>query len=286
MIFLLLSVIFSSSLFVIFKLFNRFEVNNFQAIVVNYFVAFLVGISMSSSEFQLSTVVNYRWFLGAVILGFLFITIFNVMALTAQKGGLSVASVAAKMSVIIPVIFGLYFYNESLSIYKLIGILLALVAVYLTAYKKGIVTFNSYLIVLVVVLFIGSGILDTLVKYVETTHVSVSELEIYTASIFLIAGFIGIFILFFRFITKKDQLNFKSILGGIVLGVPNYFSIFYLLKALQNPTLESSTVFTINNVLIVCATTFIGVVAFKEHLSKRNKVGVILSIVAILMFYF
>lgn len=286
MIFLLLSVIFSSSLFVIFKLFNRFEVNNFQAIVVNYFVAFLVGISMSSSEFQLSTVVNYRWFLGAVILGFLFITIFNVMALTAQKGGLSVASVAAKMSVIIPVIFGLYFYNESLSIYKLIGILLALVAVYLTAYKKGIVAFNSYLIVLVVVLFIGSGILDTLVKYVETTHVSVSELEIYTASIFLIAGFIGIFILFFRFITKKDQLNFKSILGGIVLGVPNYFSIFYLLKALQNPTLESSTVFTINNVLIVCATTFIGVVAFKEHLSKRNKVGVILSIVAILMFYF
>lgn len=285
MIYLLLSVFFSSSLFVIFKLFNQFQVNNFQAIVVNYFIAFLVGIAMSASEFHFNVVINHKWFLGAVILGFLFIAIFNVMALTAQKGGLSVASVAAKMSVIIPIVFGLFVYNESLSINKFIGILLALMAVYLTAYKKGVVAFNSSLIMLVLLLFFGSGVLDTLVKYIETTYVSPANLELYTATIFLIAGLIGVLILMYRIILRKDGFEVKSLLGGVVLGVPNYFSIFYLLKALKHPSLESSTVFTINNVLIVCATTLIGVVAFKEHLSTRNKVGVLLSVIAILMFY-
>lgn len=284
MIYLLLSIVFSSSLFVIFKLFNRFEINNFQAIVVNYFVAFVVGILMSESSFQLNTLFNYRWIYGAVLLGILFITVFNMMALTAQKGGLSVASVAAKMSVIIPIIFGLLIYKESLSVFKLLGIVIALAAVYFTAYKKGAVTINSSLIILVLVLFLGSGILDTLLKYVETMYVNANELELYSATIFLIAGLIGTIVLIGRFFIYKEFIQMKSIIGGIVLGIPNYFSIFYLLKSLKHPTLESSTVFTINNMLIVCVTTLIGVVVFKENLSVRNKVGVLLSVIAIIMF--
>ena len=58
------------------------------------------------------------------------------MALTAQKNGLSVASVASKMSVIIPILFGIYVYNESYRIIKIIGIILALIAVYLTSLKQ------------------------------------------------------------------------------------------------------------------------------------------------------
>ena len=46
------------------------------------------------------------------------------MALTAQKNGLSVASVASKMSVVIPIIFGIYVYNESLGFQKALVLLL------------------------------------------------------------------------------------------------------------------------------------------------------------------
>ena len=75
--------------------------------------------------------VDELWFYVALALGFLFIAIFNVMALTAQKNGLSVASVASKMSVIIPVLFGIIIYKESVGFYKILGIILALVAVVL-----------------------------------------------------------------------------------------------------------------------------------------------------------
>lgn len=286
MIYLILSVLFSSSLFVIFKLFNKYQVDNFQAIVVNYFVAFLVGYSLMDNTIEINSVVSLPWFFGAVILGILFILIFNVMAITAQIGGLSVASVAAKMSVVIPILFGIILYNESLGIFKLIGIVLALIAVYLTTYKKGAMNLSSTLIIFVLILFVGSGILDTLVKYIETTYVSKNELEFYTAIIFLVAGLIGILLFLYQLISKKVKLNFRSFFGGIILGIPNYFSIYFLLKALQIPTLESSTVFTINNVLIVMVTSLLGIVLFKEYLSVRNKIGIALSILAILMFYF
>lgn len=285
MIYLILSVLFSSSLFVVFKLFDKYKVDNFQAIVVNYFVAFLVGFSLMDHTLEVTSAIDFPWFFGAVILGILFISIFYVMAMTAQTGGLSVASVAAKMSVVIPIIFGVILYNESLGFFKLIGIVLALIAVYLTTYKKGAMNLNSTLIIFVLILFVGSGILDTLVKYIETTYVGKNELEFYTATIFLVAGLTGILIFLYQLILKKVKLNFRSVFGGIVLGIPNYFSIYFLLKALQHPLLESSTVFTINNVLIVMVTSLLGVVLFKEYLSVRNKLGILLSIVAILMFY-
>ncbi len=285
MMYLFLSVLFSSSLFVILKYFERFQVNSFQAIVVNYFVAFTVGFLLKDESIQFAEVTTKPWFYWAILLGSLFIIIFNVMALTAQKGGLSVASVAGKMSVVIPVVFGILVYNESMSFLKLIGIVLALIAVYLTAYKKGTVTINSNLMFLVLLLFVGSGIIDTMVKYIETNFVAKNEIEFFIASTFLMAGIIGILILFYQLIQKQTSFSFKSIIGGLILGIPNYFSLYFLVKALQHPTLESSTLFTINNVLVVTLTSLLGIVLFKEYLSLKNKIGILLSILAILMFY-
>ena len=285
MIDLLLSVLFASSLFVILKYFERFQINNFQAIVVNYFVAFFMGFLLSDEMVSVSFIVTKSWFFGSVILGILFITIFNVTALIAQKGGLSVASVAGKMSLVIPVLFGIIVYKESFSFFKFIGIILALLAVFLTSKKNNGVAFNKSILLLTFILFLGAGTIDTLVKYIEMNFVAPDELIYYIATTFLIAGSIGITILIYQLIFKKKSILFKNIIGGIVLGIPNYFSLYFLIKALQHPTLESSTVFTINNVMIVMLTTILGVVLFKEYLSVRNKVGILLSIVAILMFY-
>ena len=132
------SIISSSFLFVLFKNFQLKKINTFQAIVINYFTAAVVGISLSAVEFNYDNTIGSDWFFGAILLGFLFISIFNLMAKTAQINGLSVASVASKMSVIIPVIFGFYVYKEDASFIKVIAILLALLAVYLQALKMKV----------------------------------------------------------------------------------------------------------------------------------------------------
>ena len=286
MIYLLLSIAASTLLFIIFKLFNVYKINTFQAIVANYAVACIYGLMSYDSEINISEIINSNWFYGAIGLGFLFISVFNLMALTAQKNGLSVASVASKMSVIIPVIFGVYVYNESAGFQKVIGIILALVAVYLASVKsKTTINFKKNL-ALPLLVFIGSGIIDTSIKYLETKYVPENGIPIFSATIFSFALTIGILMVIYKIIRKQFQFDPKSIIGGIVLGIVNYYSIFSLLKALNTEGNESSTLFTINNVGIVMLSTLVGLLVFKEHISRKNWIGIGLAIVSIILVTF
>lgn len=284
MIYLLLSILSSSVIFVIFKLFQRFEVNTLQAIIFNYFFACLVGLLVFVRHTDISHVPYSSWFPGTMILGGLFISVFYLAALTTQRSGLSVVSVATKMSVAIPVFFGIILYNESTGIVKITGILLALVAVYLTSLKNthGIKIKKRNLIFPLLV-FVGSGIIDTLIKYLETTYVAVDEVALFSTTIFALAGTIGVSILIGQAVLGKLRLTGKNILGGIILGIPNYFSIYFLVLALRSEGFESSVVFTINNVAIVLFSTFLGILFFKERLIPKNWIGIIIAIISILM---
>ncbi|MEM6515419.1 MAG: EamA/RhaT family transporter [Bacteroidota bacterium] len=293
MIYLFLSVAASTLIFIIFKLFNKFGINTLHAIIVNYAVAFLCGILAFKGEINITSIVNSDWFLGAVFLGFLFISIFNVMALTSQRNGLSVASVASKMSVVIPVIFGIYVYDESTGLQKIIGIILALLAVYLTSIKTKTTENFTKGLWLPVILFFGSGIIDTSIKFIETTYLPDNGIPIFSATVFVFAFTIGSCLIAYKAIfNKKAKTNttnhqkMKLIIGGSILGIVNYASIYYLLKALDHDSLESSVIFTVNNVAIVMLTTLIGLMAFKETISKTNWAGIFLAIVSIALVTF
>ncbi len=284
MIYLLLSILSSSVIFVIFKLFQKYGVNTLQAIIINYFFACMVGFFGYIKNTDVTLIPSKLWFPGTLILGALFISVFNLAAITTQKSGLSVVSVATKMSVAIPVFFGILLYNESTGFLKVTGILLALVAVYLTSIKStaGIKIKKENLIFPLLV-FLGSGIIDTTIKYLETTYVSETEVALFSTSIFAIAGMIGIVILMGQAAVGKLRITGKNILGGVILGVPNYFSIYFLVLALRTEGFESSTVFTINNVAIVLFSTILGILLFKEHLIKKNWIGILLAIISILL---
>lgn len=282
MIFIILNILINTVLFIIFKLFTKFKVNTFHAIVINYCIAFTFAFSQTNANYSLVEIPKQDWFYGAIILGFLFITIFNVLASTIQKLGISVVAVASKMSVIIPILFGLVIYKETLGVYKIIGILLALVAVYLSSVKKDLNIKKSYFY-LPIILFFGSGFLDALLKYFEKRYVSNNELEIYTGTIFFTAFILGSIVVIYQIIFKKLKLTKKSILAGILLGIPNYYSIFFLLKALQTKNMETSSIYTLNNVGIVLLSTLIGFLFFKEKISLKNMFGICLSIIAIIL---
>jgi len=284
-IYLVLSILISSLLFVIFKLFDVFKINTLQAIVVNYAIALSFGLVTSETSVSIIEIPKQSWFLGAFCLGFLFISIFNIMGITAQRNGLSVASVAGKMSVVIPIIFGIIVYNEGVGFVKVIGILMALIAVYLSSAKsdENPVKFKNLLFPLL--LFIGSGVLDTGLKYVETTSVSTGEEPMFLATIFGCAFVLGVFVVITQMINGKFQFQWKNILGGIVLGVPNYYSMEFLLKAFKTD-IESSTLFTINNVGVVILTTVFALLFFKEKLIKKNWVGILLAVISILLVSF
>lgn len=283
MIYLVLSVVFATSLFVIFKYFEIFKVDTLKAIVVNYVVAFTLGFLLSENSISFTEIPSQPWFGGALVLGLLFVSIFFVMALTAQRNGVSVVSVAGKMSVVIPIIFGVILYNESLSIIKIVGIILAVFAVYLASVKENSAKHEKAGLLLPVILFLGSGTIDTTLKYVQNNYVAENEVAIFSGSLFGFAAFFGLLILIFKTIKKPESFGAKNLIAGIILGVPNYYSIVFLIKALQTKGFESSTLFTINNVGVVVISTLVGLLLFKESFSVKNKIGILLAITGIVL---
>lgn len=284
MIYLLLSILSSSIIFVVFKLFKRFEVNTMQAIIVNYFIACLVGFFGFIENEDLTEIPTKPWFFGTIILGILFIIVFNLAAATTQRSGLSVVSVATKMSVAIPVLFGILYFDEGTGFLKVLGIVLALIAVYLSSIKAntGIAIKKKNLIYPILV-FLGSGIIDTLIKFIESGYVNKTDVALFSSTIFSVAGLIGILILIYQKIRGTLKITGRNIIGGIVLGVPNFFSIYFLVLALRNNGFDSSTIFTINNVAIVLFSTLLGILLFKEKLTIKNWIGIGLAIISILL---
>lgn len=281
----MLSILSSTVIFVVFRLYKKYGVNTLQAIIVNYFIACIVGFfGYIESVDDLVRIPSESWFLGTVFLGAMFITVFNLAAITTQRSGLSVVSVATKMSVAIPVFFGIFIYNESLGFLKVTGIILALAAVYLSSIKtkKGISIKKENLIFPLLV-FVGSGIIDTTINYLENFYVSETDVGLFSSSIFGIAGIIGTTILIGQAVLGKLKITWKNIAGGIALGIPNYFSIYFLVMALRSPGFENSVIFTLNHVGIVLASTILGIVLFKEVLLKKNWIGIALAVISIIL---
>ena len=82
--YLLLSILASTLIFIIFTLVGKYKINTLQTIVFNYFTAFSLGVISYSQPLNTYEIIQSKWFYGAIGLGVLFISIFNVMALTAQ----------------------------------------------------------------------------------------------------------------------------------------------------------------------------------------------------------
>ncbi|MEP2059464.1 EamA family transporter [Maribacter litoralis] len=284
--YLALSILFSSLIFVVFKLYTKYKVQTIYAIIVNYFIACVVGLLYYQKPINAFEIPQKSWFWGSILLGLLFILIFNLMAATSQKLGVSVASVATKMSLTIPVLFGVFFYREVLTVLEIIGILLALLAVYFSSLKENKIKAEKWAFALPILVFIGSGTIDTSIKYFQDAHMPEEEYALFSATVFASAGMFGLLFIGYKSVQQQIKINLKNVIGGVCLGIPNYFSIYFLLKALQHPTWNSASVFTINNVAIVMFSTLLGIVLFKERLTFKNWLGIGLAVFSIILVAF
>ena len=281
--FLLLSILCSSLINVVFKYFPKYQVDNQQAIMVNYWTCVIVGLLTSNNTVHsLSTNVQSSWGVYTMILGILFITVFISMAVTAQKMGISVSVIAAKMGVVFPVVFAFVALNDPINALLIFGILLSIISVFFVSNKSHIgLTGKSYLLLPLFVL-VGSGIIDTSLKVIELQLDGISA-SAPTILIFFFAAILGTVYTVFRLLHKQTDFVLKNVIAGIVLGIPNYFSIYFLFLALQSNLFKTSQVYPINNIGIVVASTLFSILIFKESLSKRNWTGIALAVVAIIL---
>jgi drug/metabolite transporter (DMT)-like permease len=292
MIFLIGSIVLTSYLLLSFKVCGKLNIPVYPAIVFNYITCVITGSVVNGSFPIQSESITTPWFRWAMIMGLLFITSFNLIGMTAQKLGVAVASVANKLSLIIPVILTIVLYNEQVVGWEIVGISLALIAVIFTCYPKPNESENAdpvpllQKVLLPLLVFIGSGFLDALINHVQQTYVTKE-----TNNAFLIAGFfsaatIGTMVLLYQYWKKQLVFKFNQVVAGICIGIPNYFSIWCLVHFLQDSPWETSASLPVNNMGIVLFSTLVAALLFKEKLSIINWMGIALSGIAIYLIAF
>lgn len=267
---------------------GNLKINSFQAIVFNYITCVITG-SIFTGKFPINTnSVSQPWLIWGVIMGILFVSVFNLIAYSARTAGVSVTSVANKLSLVIPFVLSVYLYNEEIHLANILGILLAVVAVILVCYpsekkltEQGKPKDRKLLWLLPLILFIASGLLDSMLKYVETNFISEADYNAYLVTTFLSAATAGGILLIFQYIFKIQKFSGRALAAGIIIGIPNYFSVWTLLKALESFPGKSSMVIPVNNMGVVLFSAVAAWIIFKEKLSALNKSGIILALIAI-----
>ncbi len=284
---LILCIVINSLIGIIFKLFGKYEVEVLPAIVVNYFTCVICGCIYAGEWMWGTGTYAEPWFPYAAFLGIVFVSIFTVVAKTVQVYGIMVATIFQKMSLLAPSIIGILYYSESSSIGRIAGIILALVSIVLISFPKDRKSFSWAFFYLPMLTWIGSCVIEAVLYYVNVEGISGDQNVDFVTTIFFMAGIFGSLYLAANalFSTTKTTIRKKEIGAGILLGIPNFFSIYLILLLLEKGW-EGSLVFPVNNVGVLTLSSLVGIIVFSEEISKLKISGFIAAIVSILLISF
>ena len=247
---------------------------------MNYLAATILGFLFFPSSVSVFSDQTKNWLPFSIILGLLFTGMFFLIGNSSQKAGITVTTLANKLSLVFPVIFSLVYFHENSTTLKYIGLFTAFAAIALTVYKKEIKKTNLLFLILPLAIFFGSGIADSLIKYVQTVKTTPEQVPAFSTLVFAVAFITTLFI---SVVKGKNDLRprISTILLGLFLGAANFGSLYFLLNALNSNYLESSLIFAVNNMSIVALSAFLGNIIFAEKLSSTNYGGLALALVSL-----
>lgn len=288
--YLLLCIISSTGIFVVFRFVDRNALPSFPVILINYLVASIIGFAIRADVRTSGEVLSEPWIPISVLIGFLFIVMFFVVALSSNRAGLSITTVASKMSVVFPITFSILIGPEDhLTFVKFAAIVATLTGVLLTVYQPDKSKRIKGRMVIPLILFIGMGVVDSLVKYAQHTFVGNEDRALFSAVLFSMAFITGLIFLPFRSKQLGSFGNWRIWSWGITLGIFNFGSIYFMVSALNHVNrmgemIDSSVIYGSNNIGIVTLSVLIGYLVFAERLRPVNWAGIVISIIAIILF--
>jgi drug/metabolite transporter (DMT)-like permease len=288
MIWLLLCAVLTATFFLLFKTFPKFEINTLQAIVFNYITCVIIGLIINQNAHFLSIKQNPNILFFAAIVGIMFLSIFFLMAKASQEISVASSTTMAKISMLIPISFTFILNpkeTQSISLQLITGILFGIISLFLIVKSPKTETqnpANSKNLWILLAIFFGSGIIDTLLNYATSSYKISNFSSIFPMLCFGFASIAGSLTL----IIKKSKFEIKNLVAGIILGIPNYFSIYTLLKGLDYYQGNGALAFPIVHISSILLSVLSAGIIFREKLHKINYLGVLFAVLAVLLLCF
>jgi drug/metabolite transporter (DMT)-like permease len=241
-------------------------------LVWNYLFASFCGWSMYLFLYT-DTEIKNDLLKNAFLSGGLFLLIFYLISLCTQKFGMSMASMFNKSGYMLPLLFSYLVFFEKPNAYQWGGSMLGILSLFL-ALRNNKFESGKANYILPVLVIVGSGSIDTLMMWNERMHFKAeADPLIFSTLIFTAAFLFGSIFFMFKY-NPKQFFGKHNALFGSLLGIPNFFSIFFLLQAIKYSSVQKSVLFGINNIGIVLISIIIGFFVFREKKTRYQWLGI------------
>jgi drug/metabolite transporter (DMT)-like permease len=278
MIYLLLSICCSVTVAVLLKLAKRYHINVLQAVMWNYLSALVLGYVFFKPDLAvLSTAPSTLVMAIGIILPVLFL----LLAASVRNIGIVKTDIAQRLSLFIPILAAFYLFNEHFNQYKIAGLIVGFIAIFLIMLRKSAAKTEAFAYLYPILVFIGFGVIDVLFK-----KLALDKTIPYTTSLLVVFGIsfaVAACILLYKTLVKKEKVQLVNFGCGLVLGCFNFGNILFYMKAHRAMADNPSTVFAAMNMGVILLGSCIGILIFKEKVSKLNYLGIAFALLAIVL---
>ena len=261
---------------ILLKLARRFQLQISQAVLVNYAVAIGLTLYLLRPD-PVALLHSFEYWPLLITLGLLLPSIFLVMAVAVDRAGIARSDAAQRLSLVLPLLAAFLLFNESVEIGKLLGLGFAVLALLGLVHRENPAQeLGKGSLWLLPTVWVGYGVIDICFKQMAKTG---SRFPAILLASFMLAGtFLGIW-LFLR----KTRWHLPSLAAGFILGALNFANIYAYIRAHQSMPNNPALVFTAMNIGVIVLGSLIGLLLFRERLTRINLAGIVLAMVSIVL---
>lgn len=242
-----------------------------------FLAADLLLISANITSFsQISTTT----LLYGIIYGILLILSQWMFTLALKIGSTSICSVVYSLGFIIPTVSGSIFWDEQFTLTDLFGLILALTTIFFTVIGKEKAGKSGKAFLLpIIIAMLSSGGLGVMQKVQQSSTYANERNE------FLIIAFTLAFlssIIGFGGCKNKAKIQSRNIVFPVIAGL--CFGGANLFNTILAGRIKSAAFFPLQNISVILLSTVLGITLFKEKLSLKNIMIILLGAVTVIIF--
>lgn len=275
MLYLILAIASSALVSIFIRLSENYVKNNISMLCMNYMMCLLLAVGYTGMDKVFETGEGFGTAIGlGVVNGILFLASFVLLQINVRRNGVVLSATFMKLGVLVPTLLSVIAFREKPEVQQVIGFLVALLAIVLINFEKGQGEAGFKIGLLLLLLGGGSG--DAMAKIYDEVGAAQFEEQ------FLCFTFASALVLCVILAIKKQQKFTKTdILFGLLVGIPNYFSARFLLKAVgEVPAVVAYPTYSVATIVVI---SLVGMLCFKEKITKRQQVAIGIILVALVL---
>ena len=244
-------------------------------------VFLVIAVVFSYSLYNSSPVI---W-LPATICAVLTVTFQLTYTNALSSGSVPLTVMMVNLSILIPTLFSVFYYGEELSVFQIIGIVFIVGAIFCMTGKEKQAKYNGKWLFFSIVASLSNSFANVVLK-IFNSSVYAPEREAFISASYVIAFVLTAIVFLILSFRKHEKTEKKSYGKAFLLCVVLVGIILAAFQWTNNYTLsivDGSIVFPVYSGGTIILSTLVGVVLFKDKLTKRQFLGICLGLIAVIL---